>query len=245
MGYSRIFAGVLPLALLSGSLVAAEPATVLKLKGRELEMVESASYNSSSKAYQVRKTGATVTYAEKDVEYVKPPKPAGFDQTQDIPQLEAVLQANRRLWWDVAAFERLMPLYIKNAQHARAVELYREMLAYLGASMPPGARCLFWEALAVTNPSTLEKELLDAVTHGSRETSAWAYLARGDLLAKQDKRNEALVDGYMRTLVLFDDVKATRKDALQKTVQAMTDLGDNRAEKFRKILREEFPDQQK
>jgi hypothetical protein len=41
---------------------------------------------------------------------------------------------------------------------------------------------------------------------------------------------------------LFDEVAARRQEALTKAAKTMHELGDSRAEKFRAMLREEFPE---
>jgi hypothetical protein len=71
--------------------------------------------------------------------------------------------------------------------------------------------------------------------------AAWAYLMRGDLLASQNKKQEALLDGYFKAAIMFDDIKSCRREALEKTTAAMNAIGDSRSERFRKELDEEFP----
>ena len=217
--------------------------TIIKRKGREPELVDEAAYSRVSREYRVTRGRVTVSVPAAQVEYCKPPKPHGFDRTNDIAGLEAVLKKHHRLWWDVAAFNKLMPLYLKKGAHGKAVRLYRDMQPLLGDSMPLSLRRDYWVALDKGGQSaTLQKELTDTVANGTREASAWAYLMRGDILLSKRKGNEALVDGYLKTVILFRDIKSCRKDALEKTAAAMHELRDSRAEKFHKMLREEFPE---
>ena len=56
---------------------------------------------------------------------------------------------------------------------------------------------------------------------------------------KAGQTRRALVDGYLRTAVLFRDVKSQRREALEKSIAALELLHDRRADKLRKQLRSE------
>jgi hypothetical protein len=235
-------AGLLVLVGQFAAVAASTDKTILKRKDAEPEMVDSAAYSRASKEFRLTKGNATFALSEADVEYCKPPKPPELAAPDNVAALEAIVLKYHRLWWDVEAFKRLMPLYVKGGEHAKAIRLYADMRPLIGPSMPVSLQRDYWTALdKAGQPGALQKELTDTLTRGSREASAWAYLARGDALLAQGKRSEALLDGYLKTVMLFEDVASCRKTALGKALQTMQDLGDSRAETFRKMLSEEFP----
>jgi len=228
--------------LMACLLPAAGKETVLKRKGREAELVESASYSRTSKAYRIKEDGALLTIPAAAVEYCRPPKPIKFDTITDVEGLKEVVREFHRMWWDVEAFKRLMPLYVARGANIEAVRLYRGMEDIVGPGMAVSLRRNYWDALHRSGQGTaLQKELEKILAHGSREESAWAYLMRGDVLVEEGKREQALLDGYLKTVILFDDIASCRRQALEKTVQTMTDLGDTRSERFRRLLLSEFP----
>ena len=64
---------------------------------------------------------------------------------------------------------------------------------------------------------------------------------RGDIHFNEGQVRRALVDGYLRTAVLFRDVKSERREALEKSIVALDRLRDRRAETLKKQLKREFP----
>ncbi len=237
-------AGISMLLAFGSAVMAAEQVeqTVLKRKGHEPELVDSATYRATRNEYMIKKGAAIVSLSATEVEYVKPPKPKGFDQCEDIGELEKIVQEHQRLWWDVEASKRLLPLYVKKGGHAKAIKLFRDLRSLIGHNVPVSLHREYWEALRMSDQKPkLEEELKRAVTEGSRELAAWAYIARGDLFLGQGSANQALVDGYLKTVILFDDIKSCRKEALEKTISVMDQIRDPRADNFRKALKEEFP----
>ena len=112
----------------------------------------------------------------------------------------------------------------------------------LGPAIPAAIQNLYWQALDGDGQhKTLNDAIQGTIANGSRESSAWAYLMRGDLLHAEGKREEALIQGYLKTVALFADIKSCRKRALEKTTSTMHELGDSRFDIFQRTLREEFP----
>jgi TolA-binding protein len=59
---------------------------------------------------------------------------------------------------------------------------------------------------------------------------------------KQGNYKDALLDGYLRTVVLFGDIKPTQPEALYKAAQCFDQLGQGPyAERMRKKLLADFP----
>ena len=241
----RIIVAYIAVLLSAAHLTVAEPTqkTIFKRKGREPELIDSALYRRSSNEYRITRGKVTFPVARADVEYCKPPKPEGFDQIGATDALETIVEKYHRRWWDVQAFRKLMPIYLKNGDHDSAIQLYQKMKPIVGSSMPPSLSRDYWRALSKAGQDqALQQELDDTIANGTRDASAWAYLMRGDILAAEGRYKKALVDGYFKTIVLFDDVASCRKDALEKAAVALQELGDYRSEKFRRILQDEFPE---
>lgn len=212
--------------------------TVLKRKAAPPELADHVSYDRVAKEYRVTKGNVTFSLQEGGVEYCRPPRPDGFDKTADASGLEKIVEKYHRLWWDVEAFRRLMPLYMKDGEAAKAIRLYREMVPVVGPSMPLALQRAYWDALRMNKQTAdLQKDLSDTIVHGGREASAWAYIVTGDILMGQGKSAEALVDGYLKAVLMFDDIASVRKVALEKTIRTMEELGDSRVERFRRMLR--------
>lgn len=218
-----------------------EKMTVLKRKGEEPELVDSASFKRTSREYRIVRGKAIILVPRGEVEYCRPPKPDGFDEFETIAELEAVIRKYYCLWWDTEAFKKLMPAYLASGANAKAIRLYRDMKPTMGSSIPISTVRDYWVALNKDGQSaTLRKDLANTIANGTREASAWAYLMRGDLLHSEGKRTEALLEGYLRTVMLFDDIASCRQDALEKAVAAMEEQGDSRADRFRQVLRDEL-----
>jgi len=72
--------------------------------------------------------------------------------------------------------------------------------------------------------------------------AAMAQIKRGDIERKKENLKEALVDGYLRTIVLFKQVKEVQPEALYKAAKCFEELGEHSyAEKMRKTLLEKYP----
>jgi hypothetical protein len=217
--------------------------TVLKQRNKRPVLVDRVVYRRGTRTYRIWKGKTVVTLRRDDIDYVRPPKPKGFDTCRDIATLEATMKKYRGQTWDIQAFKRLMPLYVKAKAYGKAVTLYRDMKRDVGRAMPLSVTRTYWDALRLSGRTeSLKGELKEAIRSGSRETAAAAYLALGDLLLGEGQRKDALVEGYLKTVVLLADVGRCRRDALSKTIAVMEEMGDTRALKFRKMLEKEFPD---
>jgi len=184
----RRVAGTLVLIVLGASPLWAVPAstnapaiasqTVVKLKGKAPMTADSAVYEERSARYFVVQGTASMRFSTKEVEYVKPPKPKGFNAaTNDIAQLEIIVRDYRRLWWDTEAFKHLMPLYVSAGQHTNAVALYEDIRKRLPAPPPLSLQRNYWDALLASRQfEKLDKELDEAIKNGSHEETALAYI---------------------------------------------------------------------
>ena len=82
-----------------------------------------------------------------------------------------------------------------------------------------------------------------AVEQGDRPTQAAAQVLRGAMDKQRKEYRTALVDGYLRAIVLFQDVREVQPEALAGAATCFEELGESaNAEKMRKKLLAEFPD---
>jgi hypothetical protein len=217
--------------------------TVLKRKGSKAMYVDSALFLQSTEQYQITKGKAMYTIPADSVEYIVPPKPKGFDQCQDITLLEQIMNKYRGLWWDVQAFRRLMSLYINKGEAKKAVALFEKMKPEADDQLPIDAQRNYWKALRLCRRwTTLEAELKRATEKGTDALAACAYIARGNMIMTRGTRQDALIYGYLKTVILYPQVKMCRKEALEKTADVLEQLSDPRARLFRKAIEKEFPD---
>lgn len=213
--------------------------TILKKKGGRPEYVDSARYRASRNDYEFRRGGVVFSYPARDVEYVQPPRPADVNSS-DPQKLVKVMEDYKRMWWDVVAFRKLFPIYVQNKQTDKALALFEDMQSTLGDDIPPDMQKQYWLALRLSGKNDqLTKELAKAIAGDNRDAAAAAYLVQGDSFVARNDHKGALVDGYLRVIVLYEDVEDCRQEALEKTIRSLDALGDARAERFRKILKRE------
>jgi len=208
----------------------------------------------ASKAYAVTDIkGIMLQVPEREIARVSVDKPVEIDgavnlmgsgnYAKAIPILEKVRTDYTRLQWDVEAARRLAEAYLATGDPAKAVQMCESViemnpeLARAG-DLPP----IHWNALhAAGRDATLKKMLDDAVESGTRQTAAMAQIMRGDVEKKNGNFREALVDGYLRTVVLFEDVKVVQPEALYKAAKCFEQLGQLAyVERMRRKLMEEY-----
>jgi tetratricopeptide (TPR) repeat protein len=209
----------------------------------------------ASRKYMVSgRGGVTWQVALRDVREVRVDKPVDFDRavravqlksyTTARPILEKIMKNYRMLQWDLPAARYLAESYLRTGKADEAVRMCKRVLdsspaAAGSASFAP----IYWEALLETDQEmTLKDALSKAIESGNRALAAAAQIKRGDIERKNNKLQNALIDGYLRTVLLFRDIKALRPEALYKTVLCFKELGRHSdAERWRKRLAVEFP----
>lgn len=87
------------------------------------------------------------------------------------------------------------------------------------------------------------KAIEDQLAYGeSRETKAVAQLMRGAMQMNKGDYKGALIDGYLRTMYFFQDIKAVQPEAMLGAIQCLKKLGDvGKEDKVRKMLLEKYP----
>jgi tetratricopeptide (TPR) repeat protein len=183
------------------------------------------------------------------------PKPAGLDAaiqqvasgaySSAIPALQQIMEDYRMLTWDVPAARHMVGAYVNMGQPAKAVEMAEVAIkaspqaAYSGDLFEKYCDAL----LKAKRSDKLDRVLREAVENGSREVAAKAQIMRGNMQFEKGNFREALVDGYLRTIILFQDIRAVQPEALYKAIKAHEKVGEvSHAEKWRKKLLSEYPD---
>jgi len=140
---------------------------------------------------------------------------------------------------DVVAAQYLAVAYLGMGKSADAVRMCEEVLSSNPLAVKDGAFAgVYWDALLKEDKSaTLLRILDDAIQTGTRDVSAVALVKRGDVLLGKGKGKEALLDGYLRTILLYQDVKSIQPEALYKAMKAHEAVNEpHYAEKWRKRL---------
>jgi tetratricopeptide (TPR) repeat protein len=161
-----------------------------------------------------------------------------------IQTLEQIVRVYTMLKWDVPAARWLAEAQLKQGNVAAAMDMCDRVLrANPSAAYSADFSKVYWDCLLAKGlTQKLENELSVAVQRGDRELAAVAQMKRGDIQQKEGRFKEALVDGYLRTVILFKDVKTVQGEALFKAAKCFEQLGQNaNADKMRRRLLAEFP----
>jgi len=145
---------------------------------------------------------------------------------------------------DVIAAQYLAKAYLKLGKPADASRMCKEVLQSNPKAMDdPNFAGVYWDALLQEKKySTLTRVLDDVIQAGSHQIAAVALVKRGDVLQAQGDAKSALRDGYLRTILMFQDVKDIQPEALYKAMKAHQSIGEHPyAEKWRKRLLAGYP----
>ena len=166
-----------------------------------------------------------------------------------IPDLEKVAAGYVRLNWDEVATRYLAEAYLKADNVDKTLEVCEKVIksnpaaAYSGDCAP-----FYWKALLKKGRNSTVEELAEkAIQETDRTTSAFAHLVRGDvILAGGDTpalARKALRDGYLRVVLLYQNVAEAQPEALYKAAQCFEKMSQSgRADKMRTKLKDSYPD---
>jgi len=216
-------------------------------------------WRGASKVYAVTDpaTGVTLEIALHEVARMNIIRPAALEKAiadvkagrfaSAVGPLEKVVEEYRMLQHDVTAAEPLAIAYNNTSRYKDTVS----MIKRVQEDKPPhmitrGMVKNYWKALLETEQyATLRKDLEERIPTASRDVVAEAQNMRGDIDMKKGNPKSALIDGYLRTVVLFQDVKAVQPEAIYKAMLCFEKLGqDGQKEKMRKKLLAEHPQSQ-
>lgn len=253
---ARVGAGALAFAILmfsAATLMGDVPGRITTHAGRTVQ--GTIRYLPASRAYSVTdQSGVTVRVEAREVASVRVRKPENFDAlvrqvaagqyAAAAPGLQEIVTSYAMLEWDIPAAGQLAKAYLAMGDAGRAIIVCNDIIqqnpaAALSKDLAP----TYWQALLKENRiPALRRQLEEAAQKGSREMAARAQVARGDIAVQEGNFKEALLDGYLRTVVLFRTVTEVQPEALYKSAKSFEELGQTSyAERMRKKLLEEFP----
>lgn len=203
------------------------------------------------------KKGQTMVDMERkleDVTELRIAKPAGYDKAvaqvesgegaaAAIPVLAKIVADYRMLQWDKPAGRYLAFAYLATGKAEEAYKACQSIVsedkkaAYMG-----DLASAYWQAmLKLGKVQQLENLLKKAAMSGDRASSAAALVLRGDIIVSTsndapDKLKDALRDGYLRVVLMYQDPECAREraEACLKAAQCFDKLGQSaRAEKLR------------
>ena len=208
-------------------------------------------WRAREKKYVIEKGKVTKEFPLADVTALDIPKPQAFDNavaqveggkaTAAIPALTKIVEDYRMLQWDKPAGRYLAFAYLASGDAKKAYDLCEEVIkddktaAYTG-----DLAAAYWQAmLKLGKTDQLEKLLKKAATSGSRPAAAAALAMRGDIIVaasndQPDKLKDAIREGYLRVVLMYQDCARERTEACLKAAQCFDKLGQSaRAEKLR------------
>lgn len=196
----------------------------------------------------------TVTVSLGDVADVRVQKPRGIDEAvlnvqrrnyaEAIPVLTKIMSDYEMLQWDVTAARFLAEAYLKTGKLDEAMRVCDRILQEKPDQGITGELArVYWDVLlALDRTATLQKLLDEAVARGNRELAATALVMRGDIQLKNGNFEDALVDGYLRVVTLYQEEQKVQPEALYKAMKCFEQRGQlSHAEKMRKTLLNNFP----
>ncbi len=161
-----------------------------------------------------------------------------------IPVLEKIKAAYTMLQWDEPATRCLAAAQLASGDAAGAIKncesliSVRPELAWKGELAPT-----YWQALLKTGKTAkLNDYISNAIASGDGLASASALLMRGDIYMDKKEGLNALKEGYLRVVVLYQSIRDIQPEALYKAAKAFESINRNGdAEKLRSELRTKYP----
>lgn len=251
VGVSSPMAVAVTLLLLVALPCLAQHPARLTMKGTGGQTQGIVRYLASSRSFEIKTAnGITQTVKASDVAKVElAQQPAGLQKALNdvnsgnyqaaIPVLKEIAGSYVMLGPDVIASQALALAYLRTNRTKEALKICEDLQKMNPSALNSGSFAkVYWEALLAENrTATLRTSLRTAIETGSREVAAAAQVVRGDLEMQANNPREALLDGYLRTILLFQDVAFIQPEALFKAIKAHEALNEVQyAERWRKRL---------
>ena len=205
------------------------------------------------KKYVIEMGKITKEFKLAEVTSLDIPKPAGYDKAVSavvagqgasaIPVLTKIVADYRMLQWDKPAGRYLAMAHIAAGNAQKAYDVCSPIIAEdRSAGWSGDLASAYWQALLkLGKTEQLEGLLKKAATSGDRASSAAALVMRGDIIVSTsndapEALKQALRDGYMRVVLMYQDPECRREraDALIKAAACFDKLGQAaRAENLR------------
>jgi len=218
-------------------------------------------WSARDKAYVISNGQVELQVKADDVEEMDIRKPEGYDEavekvgkgtpTAAIPVLEKIVKEYKRLQWDKSAGRYLAEAYLATDKAESALKTCQEIIALDSTAAYKGELApAYWSSLLALGKSTqLEAALDKAFKTGDRYASGAALLLRGDMILKDGNESveasrKALVDGYLRVVLLYKEESLANKlqpEALYKAARCFEKLSQSsRAEAMRSELKRSY-----
>jgi hypothetical protein len=255
--FSAALVTIAALSMLAGTAMAQVPGTIYKKDGGRAS--GNIRYLPSSKMYEIGVNSGgriiTVKLAESEIARLSIKKPTEIDKAAKlmaskqygsaIPLLKRVQTQYKNLQWDAYALRGLAECYFNTpGMQAEGIKMVEKAMSTSGGeTLSPSVVNKYWDALIKQKQyAKLERSIEMIVATGARDVAAVAQIKRGDMLKERGQMKEAAVDGYLRTVVFFEEQKAAREEAAYKAMKVFQDLGQQTyADKMRKILTKDYP----
>ena len=247
------------LIILSTGMVLAQVEGTIVIQEGGRRLTGNIQWSVRDKAYKIMVKGGNIELSiEPDkIESLLIPKPAALTAAeglvkqgqagQAIPVLKKIVTEYNKLTWDATATRLLADAYLLDGNAKEAIDVCEKIIsaspeaAYSGDMAPA-----YWRALMMGDRvAKLDDMLTKAVKEGDRTTSAFALIARGDLILKSGDTNDnaakALRDGYLRVVTLYKGIKDAQPEALYKAAKCFEKLGQSsRADTMRTTLKSDY-----
>ena len=244
---------------LSGMSAVADVAGTIVQKGNATPLTGQIRWLPATKKYVITTTDRmTVTLLPSQVSKVTVQEPAEYKGLVQmvksgqfaaaIPGFEKLISDYAMLQWDVEAAPYLADSYFRTGKAAKAIELCDKIAEDNPSATASGPLFLVYcEALLQTQKSDKLKKVLDKAEEkgkelGDRKLLARVQLKRGDVLKAGNMLKDALTEGYLRVIALYQDVKEIQPEALYKACKSFEELSQlGNAERMRRKLLAEYP----
>jgi len=210
-------------------------------------------WHNRDRKYIIEKGKITKEFKLEDVTSLDIPKPAGYDKFVQMVEggqgagavagLTKIVTDYKMLQWDKPAGRYLAFAHLAAGNAQKAYDVCTSIIASdKSAAYSGDLAAAYWQALLKLGKNDqLDGLLKKAATTGSRQASASALVMRGDIIVASandapDKLRQALIDGYMRVALMYQDADCVRerREALVKAAKCFDKLGQAaRAENLR------------
>jgi tetratricopeptide (TPR) repeat protein len=179
-------------------------------------------------------------------------KPVDFDKAKQlvtaksydeaIKILNDIILKYRYLEWDNSARMVLGQVCTQKGDFTGAVDAYEQIVkASPDGKVDASIQWAYRQALLDAKQyDKLGNALDEIIVSGSRADAARAQIMRGDVKLSQNQLEGAVLD-YLRTVVLYEQEKESRPEALYKAADTLKAMRDPRAAEMAKTLEQEFP----
>lgn len=228
--------------------VAQHPARILMKNGGQTD--GNVRYLAARRSFEISDGRVTRTVPASDVDrIILARQPEGLQQAvaavnrgdyqSPINTLQKIVDSYTMLGPDIIASQALALAYLRTSRTKEALKLCEDLQKTNPDALKSGGFAkVYWDALlAEGRTSTLRTSLRTAIETGNRDVAAAAQVVRGDLEMQANNPRNALLDGYLRTILLFQDIAEIQPEALYKAIKAHEALNEvSYAERWRKRL---------